>query len=128
VIFWRGSKPQRNDPSSLARECRLIIKRSAKEYTHIDIEECGYIHFNNGIGFVEKKVWSGEIQRQQQPANQAIASWWNIPILAFKNMGIFILITPLDLTRKKFGARRYELTQVKCDQRKEGGWGRIDSS
>jgi hypothetical protein len=75
VIFWRGSKPQRNDPSSLARECRLIIKRSAKEYTHIDIEECGYIHFNNGIGFVEKKVWSGEIQRQQQPANQAIASW-----------------------------------------------------
>jgi hypothetical protein len=52
----RGRKPWRNDPSSLARECGPIIKRSAKEYTRIKIAECGYIHFNNAIIFVERKV------------------------------------------------------------------------
>jgi hypothetical protein len=33
------------------------MNRSEKKHTHIEIEECGYVHFNNAIGFVEKKIW-----------------------------------------------------------------------
>jgi len=36
------------------------VRRTENEHTHIELLECGYVHFSNTAGRVKKKVWGGE--------------------------------------------------------------------